>query len=701
MSVSIDQYRAKIGLFRGGGSTTNYDLFHRGLSARFKIFWALYALTVAMQLQVDPWIAYLLTISMDIEKNPGPILGRDIKICNVNIRSLNAKPRHPGGLLRFTAFKNALAGTYDIITATESWLKTEHPDNDYVIPGFSGPFRRDRPHGRGHGGVIAWVSHNLVSKRRQDLEQPDHEGLWIQVGNKEKQVLIGVSYRQKKGDYADDYWEKLQLGYDKAVETRIPNIVLMGDFNADPGTEKGAHDTLSEFIAINNLTQHINEPTRYTDENESKLDLIMSNLPMLIKEAGVGTPVHENDHCSIYGTLDMKTIDRQTFFREMWDFKNANFNNFREELSNTNWDTCFASDNIDEICDKWSELFLKISEKHVKRKKVRIRPTDKNWYNNYLRNLRRVKDRDYRSWTRDKNDLNWAIYRASRNNYFQECERIKMEYEEHIYANLASEIDKNPKRWWSLVGKVMNTTKKSSYPILIKNGEMYETDREKANIFNETYLESSTLEANEYELPLEEPNLPDHDLIDNVIVQEQDVEDILKGLDVNKAYGPDNLSPRLLKEAGGSIVKVLTLLFNKSLELAKFPQAWKRANVLPIFKKAETFITTNYRPVSLLSILAKVFEKIVFKYLYNYFCQHFLISVWQSGFLPGSSTVTQLTEIYNEFCKAVNKGKEIRVVFLDISKAFDRVWHKGLLHKLKGLWNNRQITRMAKRLFNR
>ena len=119
------------------------------------------------------------------------------------------------------------------------------------------------------------------------------------------------------------------------------------------------------------------------------------------------------------------------------------------------------------------------------------------------------------------------------------------------------------------------------------------------------------------------------------------------------------------------------------MQLTRFPSIWKRANVLPIYKKAEDFITTNYRPVSLLSILAKVFEKIVFKYLFNYFREHFLISLWQSGFVPGSSTVTQLTEIYNQFCKAVNNGKEIRVVFLDISKAFDRVWHNGLLFKLK------------------
>jgi hypothetical protein len=161
----------------------------------------------------------------------------------------------------------------------------------------------------------------------------------------------------------------------------------------------------------------------------------------------------------------------------------------------------------------------------------------------------------------------------------------------------------------------------------------------------------------------------DHEVLENIEILEQDVEDVIKGINTNKAYGPDNISPKLIKEAGPSIVKILTKIFNKSLQLSKFPSIWKKANVLPIYKKAEDFITTNYRPVSLLSILAKVFEKVVFKYLFNYFREHFLISIWQSGFVPGSSTITQLTEIYNQFCKAVNDGKEIRVVFLDISKA--------------------------------
>jgi len=91
----------------------------------------------------------------------------------------------------------------------------------------------------------------------------------------------------------------------------------------------------------------------------------------------------------------------------------------------------------------------------------------------------------------------------------------------------------------------------------------------------------------------------------------------------------------------------------------------------------------NYRPISILSVVGKVFERIVIKYVYNFLLENFILTAYQSGFQPGKSTVTQLLEVFHNFCKAVDSNKEMRVVFLDISKAFDKVWHKGLLYKLK------------------
>ena len=103
----------------------------------------------------------------------------------------------------------------------------------------------------------------------------------------------------------------------------------------------------------------------------------------------------------------------------------------------------------------------------------------------------------------------------------------------------------------------------------------------------------------------------------------------------------------------------------------------------PVPKKGDLSLVTNYRPISLLNSESKLFERIVFKHLYNHLQRNNLLSSLQSGFIPWDSTVNQLTFLYNTFFQALDSGKEVRAVFCDISKAFDRVWHRGLIHKLR------------------
>ena len=127
----------------------------------------------------------------------------------------------------------------------------------------------------------------------------------------------------------------------------------------------------------------------------------------------------------------------------------------------------------------------------------------------------------------------------------------------------------------------------------------------------------------------------------------------------------------------------------------------------PIHKKDDKSDISNYRPISLLNTIGKVFEKLVNKHVYNFFVSNNTISCLQSGFVQGDSTVNQLVSIYNTFCNALDDGKEVRAVFLDISKAFGRVWHKGLLLKLNSvgirgsllLWFSDYLTNRRQRVF--
>ena len=116
-----------------------------------------------------------------------------------------------------------------------------------------------------------------------------------------------------------------------------------------------------------------------------------------------------------------------------------------------------------------------------------------------------------------------------------------------------------------------------------------------------------------------------------------------------------------------------------------FPEGWKKYNVVPVHKKESTNLIKNYRPISLLPIFSKIFEQLIFNSLFNYFMQNKLFTECQSGFIPGDSCVAQLLSITHEIYKSFdcNPPADTRGIFLNISEAFDKVWHEGLIFKLK------------------
>ena len=139
----------------------------------------------------------------------------------------------------------------------------------------------------------------------------------------------------------------------------------------------------------------------------------------------------------------------------------------------------------------------------------------------------------------------------------------------------------------------------------------------------------------------------------------------------------------MLRGTADTVCKPLLIIFKKSLITCKFPANWKLARVMPAFKKDDKSNPSNYRPISLLSCVGKVMERVVYKYIYNYIVEHALLYAFQSGFLRGHSTVYQLLEIYHKICQNLDEKLINIIIFCDISKAFDRVWHKGLIRKLQ------------------
>ena len=138
----------------------------------------------------------------------------------------------------------------------------------------------------------------------------------------------------------------------------------------------------------------------------------------------------------------------------------------------------------------------------------------------------------------------------------------------------------------------------------------------------------------------------------------------------------------MLKICGDTICKPLELIFKQALTTGVFPSEWKKGNIVPCYKKGDKQNIKNYRPVSLLPICGKIFERLIFNEMFSFFLANNLLAPNQSGFKPGDSCINQLLSITHEIYSSFDDGFEVRSVFLDISKAFDKVWHKGIIFKL-------------------
>ena len=208
----------------------------------------------------------------------------------------------------------------------------------------------------------------------------------------------------------------------------------------------------------------------------------------------------------------------------------------------------------------------------------------------------------------------------------------------------------------------------------------------KADIFNKFFAEQCTPLENDSKIPINQISLTQSQL-SSLDFNEDEILKIIRALNIHKTHAHDDISIRMIKICDKSLLKPLTILFQNSTKSSCYPVIWKRSNVIPVHKKNDKQLLENYQPISLLPIFGKIFEKIIFDRLYNFFLQEELLNPNQSGFRTSDSCVNQLIAITHEIFKAFdcNPSLEVRSVFLDISKAFDKVWHEGLLYKLKSM----------------
>ena len=301
---------------------------------------------------------------------------------------------------------------------------------------------------------------------------------------------------------------------------------------------------------------------------------------------------------------------------------------------------------------------------------------------NEVRVFLRKRDRLFKRYKRTLSAQDKFNFYLARREANRAIRNAKKRYESKVVESL-SDPNLNIRNFWKISKRILDGKSERTIPPLLENDNLVSEDDRKADIFNNYFASIASLDHSE---PL--PKLPDFQFltdarIQNIQTSELEVQRLLSKLNVHKSTGPDAIGNWVLKHCSSSLCKPLTALFNKSLSDGIFPSVWKQANVCPVFKKGSKSDKSNYRPISLLSNMSKILEKIVYKRLYEYLTDNDLLTKQNSGFKKNDSTINQLLKIVHQIYQDINDGKDTCKVFLEVSKAFDKVWHEGLTFKIK------------------
>lgn len=637
----------------------------------------------------------LLIRSGNVESNPGPP-PRLLSFATWNIDSLTPK-KH---------FIDSLQSTYDfdLFGICETYLNDKTPDADVLVDVFPDPpFRSDcKILGRARGGVCLFFKDTVPIKRRQDLEFMD-ETIVAEINLNRKKIIYLLSYRSPNQSplELDAYMKKLASFLLKASAENPSTIILTGDFNArspllwdQESHHNNAGKSLADFCTINGLVQVIDEATHLPRPGiETCIDLVLTNQPYLIVDKGViPSPSDVCKHQVVHGKLNFNVPCPPPYRRKIWNFKRANIASIQRDIRSTNWDFFFSDKSAEEMVQCFNRRFLNIIERHVPNKVITVDDSDAPFVSPTLKNLIRKSHKIYRDWVKNGKDQTTKnrvdLFRKKTK---EAIENAKSSYIEGLSKKICDPTSGH-KVFWSAYKRLSNKKKITNIPPLLENGKYVSNFKEKAIVLNNYFA----VQCRPFEIETEIPMLTSltNNVLNSVFISEEAISDIINKLDKNKAHGNDDISIPMLKACPQEVARPLYLIFKKCIDSGTFPQAWKFANVQPVHKKNSRQDKTNYRPISLLPVCAKIFEKIIFDNMYSFLTENNLISENQSGFRPGDSTINQLlaitTEIYNSF----EKRDETRAVFLDMSKAFDKVWHEGLVLKMKQNGINGNLLKM-------
>ena len=572
----------------------------------------------------------------------------------------------------------------DLIAFNETRLDPNITDNMISLDGYD-VIRKDGS--RNGGGVCIYLRSSINYKIRKDLVPPELEAVCVEIIKPHsKPFLVTTVYRPPSSlpKFFDDF-EKLI----KAIDNENKEMYILGDLNCNMlKTDKDANiptKKIKSLYELYQLTQMIDEATRVTLATSSLIDHIVTNKPEKISDSGV---IHTgiSDHSLVFAIRKISVIDKQENILEIRNMKNFNEEKFIGDLLKQPWEHIyFSAENPNAMWEIWKKIFLNVLDKHAPLQHKKIRSKKAPWITNDIKNLMNTREKFKRKAILTNNENDWLNFRLTRNKVNVKLRNAKKDY----YSPKIAGQKFNPKKAWKSINSLLGRENKPTVVNELTVGNNNLTCPEDiAEGFNEYFSNigpklSSKIDSSNYNFETYIKSAKSEFAAFQPLTVSQ-ISHLLHGLSGNKATGIDTISCKIIKLAAPAVISdSLTLICNQAITLSSFPDEWKIARVVPLYKNGQRYIPGNYRPISVLPAISKIMERILHDQLYNYLTKFDLFSDTQFGFRKFHSTASALLDCTNDWYINLDRKMFNLVVLIDLKKAFDTVDHQILLSKLE------------------
>ena len=627
-----------------------------------------------------------------------------ISILSLNSQSINAKFDQ----LKIFLDNINMECPISVICIQESWTHEGIEMSQFSLPNYTMLFKNRRL--STHGGLIMYIHDDFAYKELDkeiilsstfNLFESQCVEIWRKTSAYQK-YIIGNIYRLPSyiGDdlstFTDEYTNLLNI-----LRTRSKFVYLCGDYNIDilKICSNNHYNTFYENVMSCCFVPKITLPTTICGTASTLIDNIYTNV--LDKSHTSGILIRPlSDHQMYFCVMNenyVKPTTKQKYI-EVEVFNEENIESFRKEIADLE-----IHNKLDDGVDRDPNYNYEIVSTLLQNAKSKHIPKRIKKFNKRRHKKERWMTDELLAQVIKKNDMyvDWKTTPITHPDYeqvklkFKGYEKIvskgidkaKKDYFDRVFVAYKSDM----KKTWQVISETLSRNKKSHEMPSVFNHEGHELadSVEIANAFNTYFANigknlSSQIDQSDtnadYKLYLTSPT--EEKMRFKCITTDYTMKAI-EGLESKKSSGHDGISNTLLKVIKASISQSLTIIINQMLTTGIFPDAFKVSKVIPLYKKGDSSLLVNYRPISLLPTISKIFEKVIHDQLYDYFDKYNLLAEQQYGFRKRHYTEYAAVKLIDHVSKEMENGKTPTNVYIDLSKAFDTLTFDILLFKLK------------------